>query len=186
MYFAAKEGLLGKSIKKIAIEMIREKKPVIEKKEEVIEKKVELPNELKPSEQIKSTVPKNDSPPTTSKSDSIVPPSIIIPSFSFEGGKEVNTTSDPIQIYKGYVEYQFKSKWNYPEDILDHSLVNEVFVDIDLNGRVSIASWQKMSGNKKWDDSIKKSMESIHQLGKSPPTNFPNRVLIRFDSVILQ
>ena len=41
--------------------------------------------------------------------------------------------SDPVQLYKGYLEYTLRSKWNRPENLADDSFSAEVGVDVDAH-----------------------------------------------------
>ena len=111
----------------------------------------------------------------------IVPPSEEVPSFEFGGGKAVQTSSDPAFLYKGFVEYALRSKWNRPENIADDNYVAEVEVAVDRKGRISDPIWEKGSGDMRWDDSVKQVFKVVKSLDRPPPTNFPSRVTVRFD-----
>ncbi|MCC7373505.1 MAG: TonB C-terminal domain-containing protein [Verrucomicrobiales bacterium] len=194
-YFAAREGLLGKELKKIAVEMVKEKPPE--------EKK---PEPEKPSEEVAKQEPKEPEPvqetpppaplPTTSARDATVaapppadpsappvmaPPSVEVPSFTFGGGRAVRTSSDPVQLYKGFLEYSLRSQWNRPADVEDRLLVAEVEVSVDAVGRISNPSWKKGSGHERWDASVRQAIAATPTVNRAPPTNFPPRVLVRFD-----
>src|SRR4051794_11922022 len=100
-YFAAKEGLLGKKLKELAVTMVKEKKPE-PPKEKPPEPKVEQP---KP-EEAKVAVPQPKAvtvapPPTGSDSaPAIAPEATALPSFNFsDGAHEVQSISDPNGIY---------------------------------------------------------------------------------------
>lgn len=186
IYFAAREGLLGKQLKKIAVEMVKEKPP--EKPKEPEKPKQELP---KPVEQPK-TVQKIETPREVAQAPppaaavstappAAAPPPVDVPSFAFEGGKTVETTSDPVQLYKGLLEYSLRSRWDRPEDMDDSSFVAEVEVAVDRSGQISDPVWKKSSGNKKWDDSVRLALAQTKSTSRPPPANFPARVLVRFD-----
>ena len=85
----------------------------------------------------------------------VAPPAVDVPSFEFEGGKAVNSENDPVQLYKGYLEYVLRSKWNRPENMEDDQYVAEVQVNVDKTGNLGGVVWQKGSGNDKWDQSVK-------------------------------
>ena len=70
----------------------------------------------------------------------VAPPSADVPTFEFEGGKAVNSESDPVQLYKGYMEYTLRSKWNRPENMADDNYVAEVAVNRLLMARTSTAT----------------------------------------------
>jgi len=117
---------------------------------------------------------KNDLPP-------VAPPSVDLPSFEFEGGKAVETSSDAVQVYKGYLEYALRSKWNRPDNLADDNYVAEVDIAVNRAGDVGDPVWRKGSGDPKWDESVRKVFAAVSRLDHPPPTNFPPRVTIRFD-----
>jgi hypothetical protein len=181
-YFAARQGLLGKQMKKIAVEMVKEKPP--EKPKEPEKPKVEPPKVETPKVETPKMV-EAAPPPTTvaavTAPPSVAPPSADLPAFEFEGGKAVETSSDAVQVYKGYVEYAIRSKWNRPDDLPDDNYVAEVDVAVSRAGDVSDTIWRKGSGDPKWDESVRKAFAAVSRLDHPPPTNFPPRVTIRFD-----
>jgi len=178
-YFAAREGFLGKKIQKISVEMVKEKpleKPKAPEKPKVEAPKVEPPKVEPPKvEETKVAAPPTVAPPV------VAPAAAEVPSFEFEGGKAVNSESDPVQLYKGYIEYTLRSKWNRPENLPDDNYVVEVGVTVDKQGGISHPVWQKSSGDAKWDDSVKEVFKVVPQIDRRPPTNFPPVVTIRFD-----
>jgi TonB-like protein len=187
-FFAAREGLLGKQLKKISVEMVKEKPP--EKPKEPEKPRQELPKIEPPklAEAPKAQPPKEEpvhaAPPamaTTAAAPVVAPPSAELPAFAFDGGKTVQTSSDPVQLYKGFVEYTLRSKWNRPLDINDASFVAEVEVEVDRSGDISAPVWQKSSGNARWDNSVREAIAAVPALDRQPPASFPPRVLIRFD-----
>src|ERR1700742_1521902 len=118
LFFAAREGLLGKKIQKISVEMVKEKPP--EKPKEPEKPKVEPPKvetpKVEPPKVVEETKP---TPPPVAAPPVVAPPAAEVPSFEFEGGKAVNSESDPVQLYKGYIEYVLRSKWNRPDNMED-------------------------------------------------------------------
>jgi hypothetical protein len=178
-YFAAKEGLLGKKVQKIAVEMVKEKKPEPEKPRpeppKIEPPKVETPKIEPPKAETAKAAPPPAAPPV------VAPPAVDLPSFDFEGGKAVNSESDPVQLYKGYIEYTLRSKWNRPDNLADDSYVAEVAVNVDPQGGLTESKWLKGSGNDKWDQSVKDVFKVVPQIDRRPPTNFPPDVTIRFD-----
>jgi len=185
-YFAAREGLLGKQMKKIAVEMIKEKEPERPKEPEkpkeeppkvdppkVVEaSKVETPREVAQAPPPAGSV---TAPPV------VAPPAADVPSFDFEGGKAVQTSSDPAQLYKGFVEYALRSKWVRPENIADDNYVAEVEISVDQSGKISDPLWKKGSGNSRWDDSVRSAIAATKSLDRPPTKSFPVRVVVRFD-----
>jgi hypothetical protein len=178
LYFAAREGLLGKKIQKISVQMVKEKppeKPKEPEKPKVEPPKVEPPKELPKVEEAKATPPPAAAPPV------VAPPAAEVPSFDFEGGKAVNSESDPVQLYKGYLEYRLRSKWNRPDNLEDDNYVAEVQVSVDKSGNLGGVVWQKGSGNNQWDQSVRDVFKIVQNIDRRPPTNFPSQVTIRFD-----
>ena len=181
LYFAARQGLLGKQLKKISIEMVKEKLP--EKPKEPEKPKTEEPPKAEPSrvETAKVAEAPIVTPSPVVAPPSVAPPSAEMPSFEFEGGKAVETSSDPVHLYQSYMEYTLRSKWNRPDNIADDSYVAEVVVSVDRAGQISKPEWKKGSGDKQWDDSVKQVFKVVNNMDRPPPTNFPSRVMVRFD-----
>lgn len=176
-YFAAREGLLGKKLQKISVNMVKEKQP--EKPKEVEKPKIEPP---------KVETPKIEPPKMAQETKPAAPPSPVVApanndvaSFQFEGGAVVNSESDPVKLYKGYMEYELRSKWSRPENMDDAKWVAEVQVNVDKSGKLSNVTWQKGSGNDKWDQSVKDVFKVVQSIDHRPPTNFPPQVVVRFD-----
>ena len=184
-YFAARQGLLGKQIKKIAIEMVKEKTP--EKPKEP-EKPREEPPKQEPPKVVETAKaepqriaesPKAAAPATTGPV--VAPPAAEIPAFVFEGGKAVETSSDPAVLYKSAIEFALRSKWQRPAGLNDSGFIAEVDVSIDRTGQIRNPKWKSGSGNSEWDASVRQAIAATGNVGRRPPTNFPPTVLIRFD-----
>ena len=179
IYFAAHEGYLGKKLKEITVYKVEKEKPP----EKPPEKPKEMPKETpKPVDQPKvAEAAKPQSAPPVEAPPVVAPPAVDVPSFVFEGGKAVNSESDPVQLYKGYLEYTLRSKWNRPDNLDDDKYAVEVAVNVDRQGNLSAAKWLKGSGDEKWDASVKAVFKLVPQIDRRPPTNFPPNVTIRFD-----
>lgn len=180
LYFAAREGLLGKKIQKISVTMVKEKPP--EKPKEPEKPKAEPPK----VEVAKNQPPKYEEPKPAAAAPVTAPPVVApanadVPSFEFEGGKAVNTESDPVQLYKGYMEYILRSRWNRPDNLDDANYVAEVRVGVDPTGRLTDVQWERGSGDSRWDQSVKDVFKEVPSIDRRPPTNFPAQVTIRFD-----
>jgi hypothetical protein len=175
LYFAARTGLLGKKMQKITVTMEKEKPPV---KPPEPPKPVEPPKIVEPPKVVET--PKVQAP-TVVAPPVVAPPAAELPSFDFGGGKTVIDSADPVQVYKGRMEYILHSKWDRPEDMADDNYVVEVAVAVDKQGRMSTPVWQKSSGNQKWDDSVRQVFKLVKDFDRPPPTNFPASVVIRFD-----
>jgi hypothetical protein len=176
-YFAARSGFLGHQLQTLSVQLVKQapkpKPPPPAPPKEV--PKVETPKVAetpKPVQEAKAAPP---SQPV------VAPPATELPSFDFDGGKDVVTSSDPIQLYKGALEYAFRSKWDRPENLNDDAYVAEVQVSVARNGAISDAQWEKGSGNTTWDDSVRKAVAEVKSMDRPPPTNFPQRVTIKFD-----
>jgi len=179
LYCAARQGWLGKQVQHISVTMVKEKtpeKPKEPEKPKAEPPKVDLPkNEPPKYEEPKPAAAPVNAPPV------VAPPNADVPSFQFEGGKAVNTESDPVQLYKGYVEYVLRSKWNRPDNMEDEKYVAEVQVSVDKAGNLRDVQWEKGSGNTKWDQSVRDVFKEVQTIDRRPPTNFPPQVTIRFD-----
>ncbi len=181
MYFAARQGLLGRQLKKITIEMVREQPPPKPKPPEapkIEPPKIEEPKVVaapKPVEEARAALAPAVTQPT------IAPPAAALPSLEFGGGEVVESSSDPVELYRGAMEYAFRSKWNRPQDMNDGDWAVEVAVSIGRDGKVGDIQWQKGSGNQQWDDSVHQALAALKSMDRPPPTNFPSHVTIRFD-----
>ena len=179
VYFAAREGLLGKKLQKISVQMVKEKPP---------EKPKELPKpettKVEPPKVVEA--PKMEPPKVASTPPPAVPvvapPPAEMPSFEFGGGKAVNSESDPVKLYKGYMEYVLRDRWSRPDGMQDDRNAVEVQVHVDRQGNLSDPVWQKGTGNKIWDDSVREVFKQVTAIDRPPPTNFPPVVTIRFDT----
>jgi len=182
VYLAAKNGYLGKKIEH-AIEVTQEKKKEPEKpkdqpKPKDVPKVDQTPKNTPPKyvEQPKQeTAAVNNAPPAAA------PPAADVPAFQFEGGAAVNEETNPVVLYKNYIEYSLRAVWARPENMEDDNWVAEVKVDVDKQGGLANPTWLKGSGNAKWDDSVKAVFKAVTAIDRRPPTNFPSNVTIRFD-----
>lgn len=181
-YFAAREGLLGKKLQTISVQMIKEKPPEKPKPPATPKPPPPIVEQPKPQPTMAAT-PKPESTPPPASPPVVAPPSTELPAFDFSGGKAVDTESDPVQLYKGYMEYVLRQQWDRPQNMDDDAYVAEVQVHVDQQGDLSQPVWLKGSGNAKWDDSVKQVFQAVTNIGRPPPTNFPSRVTIRFDTV---
>jgi TonB C terminal len=177
IYFAARSGLLGKQLQKISVTMEKEK-PVVKPPEPP---KVEPPKEAPKVESPKIVDAPKAQAPSVIAQPTVATPAAELPSFDFDGGKIVETSSDPVQIYRGYMEYVLHSKWHRPENMADDDYAAEIAVAVDKQGQISVPVWGKNSGDSKWDDSVKQVFNVVKSFDRPPPTNFPASVVIRFD-----
>jgi hypothetical protein len=178
VYFAAREGYLGKKIQTITVTKVEEKKkepekPKAEPKPE--SPKIEPPKLEAPKAEAPKAEPPIVAPPV------VAPAAVEVSSFEFGGGKTVLSESNPVQLYKGYLEYALRAKWNRPENMDDDKYVAEVGVNVDKDGNLGRITWQKGSGNAPWDQTVKDVFKVVTSIDRRPPTNFPPAVTIRFD-----
>ena len=184
-FFAGREGMLGKRLKEITVSLApKEKKPELPKPK-LAEPKVEPP---KSTDAPKTAVPPPRvetaavPPPSTEVAPVVAPPSVSLPAFDFnDGAKEVQTTSDATELYKGLIERALHSRWSRPEDIRDDAYAAEVELMVDKTGRIADWKWQKGSGDKRWDDSVKQALAQAKTISRPPPKGFPDKFLVRFD-----
>ncbi len=182
LYFAARQGWFGKPMQAFSVELVKKEKPPV-KPPEPVKPKVEAPKPEtpKPAEAAKPVeVPKPVA--TTEAAPSVAPPAVEVPSFYFGGGKEV-ISGDPVAVYQSALQDAFLSKWNRPDNMDDENYVAEVAVSVGRDGQISNPVWTKSSGNAKWDDSVRAAVAAVTAMATPPPTNFPQRVTIKFDVV---
>ena len=178
-YFAARSGFLGNQLKQITIRMVKEQKPPPKPKPPPPPPKIEPPKAPPKVVQPPKIVEAKAPPPVAAPV--VAPPATVLPSFDFGGGKTVATSSDPVELYKGQLQYAFQSRWNRPDNIDDEKFVDEIQVSVSRDGQISDPQWEKSSGNAVWDESVRKAIAAVTNMDSPPPTNFPSTVVIRFD-----
>jgi TonB family protein len=178
LYFAAREGLLGKKLETLSENLVKEKPKPPEKPPEP-PKPVEPPKIVE-SPKMADNTPKPAAPPPAELPSTVAPPPAELPSMDFGGGRDVES-ADPVHVYKDYMERTLKAKWDKPENMDDDNYVVEMGVTVDKDGQLGAAVMQKSSGNQKWDDAVKQVFNVVKNFDQPPPTNFPTAVTIRFD-----
>lgn len=181
IYFAAHEGYLGKKLKAITVYKVEKEKPPEKPPEKPkAEPPKEQPKPLEPPKVVET--PKPPAAPPAAAPPVVAPAAVDVPSFNFnDGAKAVNSENDPVQLYKGYLEYTLRSKWDRPDNLDDDKFVAEVAVKVDRQGDLTETKWLKGSGNALWDQSVKNVFKVVSQIDRRPPTNFPPNVTVRFD-----
>ena len=178
IYFAARQGFLGKKLKEITVYKVEKEKPPEPPKQKPPEPPKELPKPVEPQKVVETPA----SPPPTATAPVAAPAANEVADFNFnDGAKAVNTENDPVQLYKGYIEYSFRSKWNRPENMPDDNYSVEVAIGVDKEGNLSTPRWLKGSGDDHWDQSVRDALKQVDHIDRRPPTNFPSQVTIRFD-----
>jgi hypothetical protein len=185
LYLAAREGWLGKKVQN-TIQVTFEKKEVKkepEKPKEPPKAKVEeqKPPEPKTEQLAKLTVPKETIPPPSSAAPTVAPPAADAASFVFEGGHDVISTTNRAEIYKTLIQNALQFNWDRPKDVDDHTNVAEVEIAVDKNGNITDPVWKKHSGQKNWDETVIQAVHATQKVTERPPSNFPPRVVVRFD-----
>lgn len=184
-FFAAREGLVGKKLKQLAVTMVPKEKKPEPPKEKAPEPKAEQAK-VEQTPRIATPQPKVDTaaapPPAVDAAPAVAPPTASLPAFEFsDGAKAVQSISDPNGIYKALIEHTLRSRWNRPQDIADDAYVAEVELSVDAKGRVTDYRWLKGSGDKRWDDSVKAVVAETKAIIHPPPKGFPNKFPVRFD-----
>jgi len=186
VFFAAREGMLGKKLKEITVTMAPKEKKPEPPKEKPPEPKVEPPKpvetpkvaSLAPPPPVQNVAP----PPPIQEAPIAAPAAVNLPAMDFsDGAKDVQSVSDPNLIYKGLVEHALRSRWNRPEDIADEKFVAEVELSVDSDGNVTGSRWLKGSGDLRWDNSVKAVITATKVLSRPPPKGFPAKFVTRFD-----
>ena len=185
-FFAAREGLVGKKLKQLAVTMVpKEKKPELPKEKTPEPKAEQAKTDQTPKMAIPQ--PKADTaaappPPAVDAALAVAPAAASLPAFEFsDGAKEVQTIADPNGIYKALIEHTLRSRWNRPDDIEDETYVAEVELSVDAKGRMMEYRWLKGSGDKRWDDSVKAVVAQTKTISRPPPKGFPDKFPVRFD-----
>ena len=185
--FAAHEGMLGQTLKQISVRLLP---PPAPENLRVPEKpKPELPQE-KPAPFAEPAPPKAPAlaPPAMSTATPVpvvaAPAPAELPLLAFDdGGKTVQTESDPPALYRSYVEFSLRSRWNRPTDIADAHYVADVEIAVDAAGRISAPRWQRKSGDSRWDATVWEAIAQTKTLDRPPPAGFPARITVRFDVI---
>lgn len=190
-FFAARQGYLGKQLKQFAVVIVpKEKTP--KPPEKPPEQPKPVVKEVKPAAPrpkptaVPTPRPAATPPPADTSSDQALaaaaPASAITADFRFnDGAVAVQTTSDPIALYQSSVENTLKSRWMRPDDIDDSRFVVEVQVSVDNTGQLSTGQWLHVSGNKDWDDSVRRVFARVKTLSRPPPPGFPPSFKVKFD-----
>jgi TonB family protein len=184
-FFAGREGMLGKRVKQLTVSIApKQKKPEPEKPKPA-EPKIQTP---KPAEAAKpAAVPppvQNAAapPPPSEAPPAVAPPSVSLPAFVFnDGAKDVTSTTDVNELYKGVIERALRAHWTRPDDIRDENYVVDIELTLDKSGTLTRWQWVKGSGDKRWDDSVKSAMAQVKTISRPPPQGFPDKFTVRFD-----
>jgi hypothetical protein len=183
-FFAGREGMLGKRLKEITVSIAPKEKKPEPAKPKPVEPKVEPPKTAQAPKQNTAPPPVQTAaaPPPSDAAPAIAPPAVELPAFAFnDGAKDVQTTSDLNELYKGVIERSLRARWTRPEDIRDENYVAEIELSLDKSGGITQWRWVKGSGDKRWDDSVKQALAQTKAINRPPPKNFPEKFMVRFD-----
>jgi len=184
LYFAAHEGWLGKGLEHLTVFIEQPRPP--EKPKELPKPKEDVPKVDVPKA---PDVPKPPTiveshaapPPSSAAATAVAPPPAEAPTFSFGDGAEVKS-GDAVEVYKDMLRRAVELSWDRPTDKDDHTNVAEVEIAVDKQtGKISNAGFKMKSGQKEWDDSVQIAIASTPPMKTRVPTNFPSRVVVRFD-----
>ena len=177
IFFASHEGMLGKKMKTLSVIMMPKPK-VEEVKPKAEQPRLETPKVALPTEQPKA-VPQTVQAPLPSAVPAVAPPPVQMPTIDFsDGAKEVQTVTDPIQLYKAYLESHIKSQWNTPQSDFE-TLVE---MSITPEGKISPIAIVSNTGDKNWTESVNDALARVKILSRPPPKGFPNHFQIKFDT----
>jgi hypothetical protein len=181
-YFAAREGMLGKTLKQITVTMAPKPEPP---KAKPPEPKIEPPKPVEPPKVAAVVPPRVEqapvAPPPAEAPAAVAPAAAVLPDMVFNDGAHAVVEGNPNTIYKGLVEHALRTHWNRPEDIADETYVAEVEVTIDSQGNLTGYQWRKGSGDTRWDKSVKAALAATPSVSRPPPKGFPSTFLTRFD-----
>ena len=181
-YFAAREGIMGDKMKTL-VATLEQPKPKVETPKPKEEPKVEPPKPAEPPKTVAAAparVETPNAPPPVEAPPSAAPPTIDATFFS-DGAKEVTEVTDPKLIYKGAVERALLARWSRPDDLKDDEFVAEVELAISPDGKVTGSHWTRLSGDSRWDKSVKDAVAATKAIGAGPPKGFPPIFTARFD-----
>jgi TonB family protein len=187
IFFAAREGMLGKKLKQLTVVMVPKEKKPEPPKEKPPEQKLEPPKVAEtPRPSVPVTAPPKaepiTAPPAVAAAPIAAPAAAALPSFEFsDGAKQVVTGTSPGAVYKGVVEHALLTRWNRPDDIEDEKFAAQVKVTVDPDGAITGYQWLSGSGNARWDKSVKEVLTQTKRLSTPPPRGFPLTFDVRFD-----
>ena len=190
VFFAAREGILGKKLKQITVTMVPKEKKPEPPKEKPPEPRIETPKVVEAPKPVLAAAPQKietPAPPPAETQPSVAPAPVTLPGFEFhDGAHDVQSTSDANSIYKGLVEHALRSRWDRPENVQDEKYLAEVELAIDPAGHLKGYQWLKGSGDARWDNSVKAALSKTTVISRPPPKGFPEKFLVRFDVESLQ
>lgn len=187
LFFAAREGFFGDPGRILPIEILRPDKKPDKPKPEPPKPKPPEADPAKTAQTPKLETPRAtvQAPPAVNRlaPPAVAPPPSVEPEFIMPPGRLVQSSTDPVQIYRALLQNTLQYHWDRPRDMDGHTNVAEVEVAVDKAGEITPLDWKKTSGQKQWDDSMRLALSSAKKVSLPPPSNFPSRVVVRFDEV---
>jgi hypothetical protein len=183
--WAAKTGRLDTVLRRFDIVATpKEKKPEPQKqnKPDEMVKPQEAPKPV--ANPVADNLPQRAAvPPPADAPPSVAPPAASVADFSFNDGAKLveSSTNAPVLYYKNLIEYTVRANWEQPPDIQDNSNIAEAELVIDSRGSITRRDLVKPSGDKRWDDSVRKALAATKQINRPPPNGFPPKIIVRFD-----
>ena len=170
-YFAAREGLLGKKLKKIAVQMVKEKPPEKPKSPEPQKSNRRRPSRRK-LKRPKLSKRQKCKRRLSSHRRWLRRRTARCRRLNSAAARPSRPSSDPVQLYKGYMEYVLRQKWNRPDDEADDDFAAEVAVSVDRQGNIENSTWLKGSGDDRWDATVKQVFNVVKTLTARRPRIF--------------
>jgi TonB family protein len=182
-FLAAREGMLGTTLKQITVTMAPKEKKLEPPKEKPAEPKIAAAKAAEEPKAVAVAPPARaeSAPPPSDSAPIAAPEAVVVSDMDFSDGAKDVRSADPNGIYKGLIERTIHARWNRPEDLDDEKFVAEVEISVDQTGRLSDYRWKSGSGNARWDDSVKAALAATKMVGSKPPKGFPGQFTIRFD-----
>ena len=178
--WAAKEGMMGKTMQTLTADITKNAKKVEQAKKEdpkaLEEKKAEVAKIVSAAKTVTAAAPTATAPPPPPMAVADAPPPVAV-AMTF--GDEV--TGDPIVSYKSQVEIALRGKWSRPTDLADLDFAAEVELRVDSSGKILGYDWKHGSGNERWDGSVRQVLGSVTGFRQPPPSGFPEKFTVRFD-----
>jgi TonB family protein len=188
-WFAAREGMLGQPLKQITVSLmpppVPEKPPVAETPKPELPEEKTIPQSVSAPPKVFAPAPEKNAMPVPEPLPAVAAPAPAErPSLAFDdGSKMVQTEKDPAALYRSFVEFSLRSRWNRPTGVADANYVAEIEIAMDATGRISNSRWKRKSGDARWDASVMDAVAQTKTLDRPPPAGFPARLTVRFDVV---
>ena len=176
-FLAGREGMLGERMKSLTVSLVPKEKIPEPVKPKAEEPKIEIP-------QPKTSPIVEQSTPHPQKVESVQP--VVAPAMSeapaidfSDGAKKVITSSDPIELYRAYIQSYLHSQWKTPDN-KDGCV--QVKISINEKGTIQKIEWP-ITGTPEWKASVLNVFTQVKSFPKAPPQGFQLTFDIRFDTI---